>query len=183
MHKLMLNLCLCEQSLRDFFLNVLSSLLHNDQQSVLALLEKLTSNVTSPPGLPFPPSSLIGMPPSLFFISLVPLLSKSYLQIFNFLKGSSTDVMEESSLRQNVGTFKRRQIVNSAITVAASLPATARGSSTSDGMIPPIVSRRIISCLSSLCKASPRVAFSMLLQTEDAVSLSCLEKVRIHAIR
>lgn len=61
--------------------------------------------------------------------------------------------------------------------VTASLPASARGSFKCECMIPPVVARRIISCLLSLCKASPRVAFSMLIRAEDCDDKSCLDKV------
>lgn len=98
---------------------------------------------------------------------------------FYFFKGSLTDMAEERSVRPNVGSFRRRPMGNSAMTVAASLPASARGSSKCDGMIPPVVARRIIACFSSLCKASPRVAFSMLVRTEEDCTdgTSCLDKV------
>ena len=94
------------------------------------------------------------------------------------MQGSVTETAEEQSFKHNIGSFRRRQIGNSAMAVAASLPASARGSSKGNSMIPPVVARRIISCFSSLCKASPRVAFSMLLRAEDCESsMSCFDKV------
>lgn len=150
----MLNLCLCDKSMRDFFLNVLLGLLRNERQLVLELLEGLDSNRTSP-------SHVSSFPPT-------------------YLIGSITDMADERSLKHTVGSFRRRQVGNSVMTVAASLPTSARGSSKCDCMIPPVVARRMISCISSLCKASPRVAFSMLLRSEDcADSTSCLDKVRV----
>jgi hypothetical protein len=60
-HKLMLNLCLCDKTMRIFFLNALLGLLHNERPFVLELLKGLDSNGTSRPCLSaFPPSSLIG---------------------------------------------------------------------------------------------------------------------------
>lgn len=133
-------------------MNALIGLLRNERQSVLKLLAGLNSSETSSPDMPsFPPSSLIG---------------------------SVTETVEERSVKHNIGSFRRRQIGNSAMAVAASLPASARGSSKSTGVIPPVVARRIISCFSSLCKASPRVAFSMLFRAEDCESsMSCFDKL------
>eukprot|EP00571_Detonula_confervacea_P003423 CAMPEP_0172329052 /NCGR_PEP_ID=MMETSP1058-20130122/60671_1 /TAXON_ID=83371 /ORGANISM="Detonula confervacea, Strain CCMP 353" /LENGTH=4507 /DNA_ID=CAMNT_0013046199 /DNA_START=90 /DNA_END=13614 /DNA_ORIENTATION=- len=149
-HKLMLNMCLCEKS-RDFFLNVLVGLLNNEKKYVLGLLEKLDMEHkghgvgTSDMAL-FPPSSLIG----------------------------TTAEFVDRNPRHSIGTFRRRQGGNSA--VSHCLPASVRGSGSShDGSIPPVVARRIISLFSSLCKSSPRVAFSMLCNSDD--STSCLEKL------
>ncbi len=60
-HKLMLNMCLCDKSMRAFLLNALIGLLRNERQSVLKLLAGLNPSETSSPDMPtFPPSSLIG---------------------------------------------------------------------------------------------------------------------------
>jgi len=151
-------MCLCGNS-RDFFLNALLGLLNNDKKHVLELLEKLNldrkEHEVDRSGFAFPPSALIGADPN--------------------------PIWEESNSRHSIGMFRRRQGGNSAsaATVAASLPASARGSSHS-GSIPPIVSRRILSLCSSLCKSSPRVAFSMLCHAEDVherPSNSCLENL------
>jgi hypothetical protein len=160
MHKLMLNLCLCGQS-RSLLLNVLISLLSNDKKSVLALLEKLDVGREKDARYQsvlaaFPPSGLIG---------------------------STVGLVEDQSSRHITGSLRKRQVSNSAVTVAASLPASACGSSHGDDSVPPVVSRRIISCFSSMCKASPRVAFSMLLKADDGVDenrspkASCLDKL------
>ena len=152
MHKLMLNLCLCEQS-RSLLLNVLISLLNSDKKSVLALLENLDDGSVL---VDFPPSGLIG---------------------------STSDLVEDRSSRHIAGSLRKRQVGNSAMTVAASLPASACGSLHSNDSIPPVVARRIISCFTSMCKSSPRVAFSMLLNAEDGVDdnrstdASCLDKL------
>jgi len=152
-HKLMLNMCQCGSS-RNFFLNSLVDLLNNDKVHVLKLLEKLDSDLdqVDVSGLAFPPSALIG---------------------------TTTELVEDSSPRHSIAMFRRRQGgVSSSATVAASLPASARGSS--NGSIPPIVSRRILCLCSSLCKSSPRVAFSMLLNADgvdECPSESCLDKL------
>mmetsp|Transcript_18279 Transcript_18279/g.44004 ORF Transcript_18279/g.44004 Transcript_18279/m.44004 type:complete len:2525 (-) Transcript_18279:72-7646(-) len=152
-HKLMLNMCLCEKS-RDFFLKALLDLLNNDKKHVLDLLEKLgldhKNHEAEPSGsISFPPSALIG----------------------------TTDLVEEKNPRHSIGMFRRWQGgTSAAATVAASLPASARGSGSShNGSIPPVVARRIISLFNSLCKSSPRVAFTMLCKPTDEPS--CLEKL------
>ena len=138
-------------------LHVLVGLLNNDKGLVLKLLSDLDNSQVSADksDLGFPPLQLIGVPP-------VP------------------DRITNS--RQNA--IRRRQIGNTAVTVAASLPASSRGSSHVDGSIPPVVARRVISLFSSLCKSSPRVAYSMLSNKaedneEDCTSNdpSCLEKL------
>ncbi|KAL7543885.1 hypothetical protein ACHAXR_013277 [Thalassiosira sp. AJA248-18] len=153
-HKLMLNMCMCDKS-REFFLNALIGLAMNDKKHVLDLLEKLNLDhkEKSVDQSDFPPFSLIGV---------------------------TADLVDDNNSRSGLG-FRRRQGENSAsaVTVAASLPASARGLS-KDGSIPPVVARRIISLCSSLCKTSPRVAFSMLSE-DDAVDAgthaSCLENL------
>jgi hypothetical protein len=149
--ELMLNMCLCE-SAREPLLNALFGLLNNDKKSVLELLDKLDSDQkdadVDQSGGPFPPSSLIGVTAEL--------------------------VSTDSNSR--MGVFRRRQQVGNATatTVAASLPASARGSY-HDGksIVIPVVARRMISLASSLCKSSPRMAFSMLCNAEGAPS--CLD--------
>ena len=138
---------------RSLLLNVLISLLNSDKKSVLALLENLDVGSVL---VDFPPSGLIG---------------------------STSDLVEDQSSRHIAGSLRKRQVGNSAMTVAASLPASACGSLHSNDSIPPVVARRIISCFTSMCKSSPRVAFSMLLNTEDGVDdnrstdNSCLDKL------
>ena len=145
-------MCLCE-SAREPLLNALFGLLNNDKKSVLELLDRLDSDQkdadVNQSGGPFPPSSLIGVTAEL--------------------------VSTDSNSR--MGLLRRRQHVGSAtaVTIAASLPASARGSY-HDGksiVIPPVVARRMISLASSLCKSSPRMAFSMLCNAEGAPS--CLD--------
>lgn len=157
-HKLILNLCHCESS-RTFLLHVLVGLLNNDKGLVLKLLSNLDDSEGSADksDLGFPPLQLIGVPP-------VP--------------------DRATNSRQNIGMFRRRQVSNTAVTVAASLPASSRGSSHSDGSIPPVVARRVISLFSSLCKSSPRVAYSMLSNKAEDIEEectsndpSCLEKL------
>ena len=153
MHKVFLNLCLCHQS-RDLLFHVLLQLLlSRDNKSVTAVLEKqnIGQKILDPSILSsFPPSGLIG---------------------------STTDLDHMSM--QTIGSLRKRpNDSNSAATVAASLPAIACGSSSSYHSVPPVVARRIISCLSSMCKSSPRVAFSMLLHAEDEFDdASCFEKL------
>ena len=138
---------------RSLLLNVLISLLNSDKKSVLALLEKLDVGSVL---VNFPPSGLIG---------------------------STSDLVEDRSSRHIAGSLRKRQVGVSAMTVAASLPTSACGSLHSNDSIPPVVARRIISCFTSMCKSSPRVAFSMLLNTEDGVDdnrstdNSCLDKL------
>ena len=138
---------------RSLLLNVLISLLNSDKKSVLALLENLDVGSVL---VDFPPSCLIG---------------------------STSDLVEDRSSRHIAGSLRKRMVGNSVMTVAASLPASACGSLHSYDSIPPVVARRIISCFTSMCKSSPRVAFSMLLKTEDGVSdnrstdASCLDKL------
>lgn len=142
MYKIFFNLCLCHQS-RDLLLNVLLQLLLNrDSDSITAVLEKQnTGQKILDPSImsSFPPSGLIG---------------------------STTD-LDHKSMQTTGSLRKRPNDSNSAATVAASLPASACGSSNIYHSVPPVVARRIISCLSFMCKSSPRVAFSMLLHAED----------------
>ena len=153
MHKVFLNLCLCHQS-RQLLLNVLLQLLlSRDNKSVTAVLEKqnIGQKILDPSILSsFPPSGLIG----------------------------STADLDHMSMQANGSLRKKPNDSNSAATVAASLPASACGSSHNYHSVPPVVARRIISCLSSMCKSSPRVAFSMLLHAEDEFDdASCFEKL------
>ncbi len=151
-HKLMLNMFLCKES-RDFYLNSFSALLTNDRSGLLETL-KAADGTNKTDLTDFPPSALIG--------------------------STTAELGEDNNPGPSIGMLRRRSD-NRAVAVASSLPASARGSSHDDGSVPPIVSRRIVSTLASLCKLSPRVAFSMLDNTEGG-GLSCLEKVslRLH---
>ena len=134
-HKLMLNMCMCKKS-RGYFLNSVLALLSNNKQSVMALLESLNSNHNEQVNMSeFPPSSLIGV---------------------------SKEIAEENNSRSR-RLLRQGEDSTATVIAAASLPISARGlSKSSDGSIPPVVARRIISMCVSLCKASPRVAFSIL---------------------
>ena len=148
-HKLMLNMFHCKES-RVFYLNSFSALLTNDRCGLLETLK--TVDETNKTDLTdFPPSALIG--------------------------STTAALNEDRNQGPSIGMLRRRSD-NRSVAVASSLPASARGSSHDDGSVPPIVSRRIVSTLASLCKSSPRVAFSMLDNTEDE-GLSCLEKVSL----
>lgn len=119
LQKLMMNLCLNERS-RSLLLNVLLSLLNNDRKSVVVLLEKLDAGGKNAL-VAFPPCGLIG---------------------------STADLTEDRSSRPIAGSLRKsQQIGNSAVIVAASLPAISCSSLHSRDSVPPVVARRIISCL------------------------------------
>ena len=125
LHKFILNLCLNERS-RSLLLNVLLSLLNNDRKSALALLEKLDVGGKVNSLVAFPPCGLIG---------------------------STADITEDRSSRPITSSLRKSQQGNSAVIVAASLPTIACSSLHSHDSVPPVVARRIISCL-MFCGAS-----------------------------
>ena len=152
-HKLVLNMCLCRKS-RDFILQAVLGLLNNDKKHVLELLDNLNADSTTKDhktSRAFPPSALIGADSNINF--------------------------EDSTSRHTFGLLRRKQSGNSVSAAATmALPASSRGSSSNS--IPPIVSRRIFALLFSLCKSSPRVAFSMLSNSDDCPrENSCLENL------
>ena len=144
--KLLLNICLHAES-RKIFLNSFTALLNDDKAGVLKIVEKIDSDVKSEQPNIGVGQSDIDFPP-------------------NTLIGNAPDISEASTSNPNLGLLRRRQGGNSAATVAASLPASARGSF-HDESIPPVVARRIISILSYLSKASPRICVSMLSSSDD----------------
>ena len=138
LQKLFLNICLHAES-RKIFLNAFTALLNDDKAGVTEIVDMIQGDSkgdqckpeVSQPNDMFPPCTLIGTAPDIF----------------------------EASAPSH-GMFRRRHGGNSAAAVAASLPASARGSC-HDESIPPVVARRIVSYLSYLSK-SPRVCVSML---------------------
>jgi len=166
LQKLFLNICLHAGS-RKIFLDAFVSLLNDDLLRVTEVLDTVDESqfgTDLPVGTPtqsndvFPPCTLIGTAPDL----------------------------PETGSNTQVGMFRRRPARNSAAAVAASLPASARGSSYEES-IPPVVARRIISFLSYLTKASPRICVNMLspdgtdrleeVLTYDRKDSSCLERL------
>ncbi len=127
LQKYMLNLCLNERS-RSLLLNLLLSLLNNDRKNVAVLLEKLDGKKNTL--VAFPPCGLIG---------------------------STADLTEDRSSRPiAVSLRKSQQAGNSAVIVAASLPTVSCSSLHSHDSVPPVVARRIISCL-TFCGALHRL--------------------------
>ena len=152
-HNLARNLCMCEQS-RSFLLRTLVGLLNNDNPRVLQLIKSLdkdnkddATDLTSSL-VTFPPTSLIGVPP-------VPI--------------------QDRNPHSRHPMFRRRPVSNTAVTIAASLPASSKGSSHSDS-IPPVVARRVVGLLAVLCKSSARVSYSMLCNTSEDED-TCMEKL------
>jgi len=144
---------MCEQS-RSFLLRTLVGLLNNDNPRVLQLIKSLdkdnkddATDLTSSL-VTFPPTSLIGVPP-------VPI--------------------QDRNPHSRHPMFRRRPVSNTAVTIAASLPASSKGSSHSDS-IPPVVARRVVGLLAVLCKSSARVSYSMLCNTSEDED-TCMEKL------
>jgi hypothetical protein len=145
--KLMLNICLHAES-RDVFLSSFAALLNDDKQRVLKIINSLG-------GTEDQPQSVVDFPP-------------------NTLIGASPEVVEDvSPNNRHAPMFQRRPEGNSSATVAASLPASVRGSS-HDKTIPPAVARRIIGLLSTLSKSSSRICVSVI---ESVHEISCLEQL------
>ena len=76
------------------------------------------------------------------------------------LIGAAPEVLD-SSTSPTIAMFRRRQISSAATSIAANLPSSARGSS-STRHIPPVVSTRVVDTLTYLGKNSPRFCLDML---------------------
>ncbi|KAL9185952.1 hypothetical protein ACHAXT_003729 [Thalassiosira profunda] len=155
MNKLLLNLCHCKAS-RDFFLGVTTSLLLSDNTTARALLGGLKADPTNDAVdlFRFPPSSLIGV-------------------------AADLRLEQDGNSRAGFG-LRRRQGTDQTVAMATCLPASACGSSLEGKrvIIPPVVGRRLLAFLSSLCKTSPRVAFSMLCHDDGGGSqTTCFDKL------
>jgi len=136
--KLLFNICLHAKS-REVCLDAFVALLNEDKASALVAVDSLdgSSKVDQSASGGGPGQVTDNFPP------------------FTLI-GTTPSILDDAS-----GVNALIFCNNSAAAVAASLPASARGSSY-DEAIPPVVVRRIISLLSYLSKSSPRICTSML---------------------
>jgi len=156
LQKLFHNLC-ANSVLRGVLAKSFTKLLNDDGPGVLFVLSTLDGSLlTEIDRVDFPPHSLIGAAPEVLESSMDPDMTMSY----------------------------RRQLGSAATSIAANLPASARGSSNGHH-IPLVVSTRVIDTLSYLGKNSARFCLNTLtndiMEYQDASSLNkvdtCFEEM------
>lgn len=80
-----------------------------------------------------------------------------------FLIGAAPEVLETDGLNPNLVMMKRKQTSDTAASIAANLPMTARGSR-HERYLPPVVATRIVDTLQNICKNSPRFCINILVE-------------------
>lgn len=133
LQKLFQNLSV-NNSLRGVLASAFTKLLNDDRRGFVTALAALDGALlTETECDDFPPDSLIGAAPEVL----------------------------DSSMSPTIAMFRRRQVSSAATSIAANLPSSARGSS-STRHIPPVVSTRVVDTLTYLGKNSTRFCLDTL---------------------
>jgi len=86
-----------------------------------------------------------------------------------FLIGAAPDVLDTDGLNPSITLLRRKQNNDTAASIAANLPMSARGSR-HEQYLPPVVATRIVDTLQQMCKSSPRFCLDMLVSTVTSES-------------
>jgi hypothetical protein len=78
-----------------------------------------------------------------------------------FLIGAAPEVLDTDGLNPNITLLRRKQTSDTAASIAANLPMSARGSR-HEKYLPPVVATRMVDTLQQMCKNSPRFCMDML---------------------
>lgn len=81
-----------------------------------------------------------------------------------YLIGAAPEVLDTDGLNPNITMLRRKQTSDTAASIAANLPMSARGSR-HEQYLPPVVATRMVDTLQQMCKASPRFCMDLLIQS------------------
>ena len=146
LQKVFQNLC-TNPKLRHILSSTFVKLLHDDNKGALMTLDTLEKEYGS----------------TADWRSLVDSLFADSLQDFPppFLIGAAPEVMDTDGLNPNITLLRRKQTSDTAASIAANLPMSAKGSRHEE-YLPPVVATRIVDTLQYMCKNSPRFCMDML---------------------
>eukprot|EP00980_Cylindrotheca_fusiformis_P007262 scaffold1525_cov142-Cylindrotheca_fusiformis.AAC.62 len=81
----------------------------------------------------------------------------------HYLIGAAPEVLDTDGLSPNITMLRRKQTSDTAASIAANLPMSARGSR-HEQYLPPVVATRMVDTLQQMCKASPRFCMDLLIE-------------------
>ena len=166
--KVFQNLCV-DPNLRNVLSSTFVKLLHDDNKGALATLDKLESFYAESD-------------------DWRKIMDDQFSTLMNdfpppFLIGAAPEVLDTDGLNPSITLLRRKQTSDTAASIAANLPMSAKGSR-QDQYLPPVVATRIVDTLQHLCKNSPRFCLDTLMQgvieesnSNDDVSSTCFEKL------
>ena len=146
LQKVFQNLC-TNPTLRHILSSTFVKLLHDDSKGALLTLDTLENDYGGPDE----------------WRSIIDGLFSDALKDFPppFLIGAAPEVLDTDGLNPNITLLRRKQTSDTAASIAANLPMSAKGSR-HEQYLPPVVATRIVDTLQHMCKNSPRFCLDML---------------------
>jgi E3 ubiquitin-protein ligase HUWE1 len=142
LHNVLQNMAGVKQ-LRKALTSVFIRLLHDDNQGAIAAIASMEKECDFTPKMhELSGEKMTDFPPA-------------------FLIGASPTVADADELNPNLSMIRRKQTSDTAASIAANLPISARGSR-HEHQLPPVVASRIMETLQAMCKNSPRFCISIL---------------------